>query len=123
MDKLTGHATKNQDLLVASGAVSLRGPESAQALEEDVQAVRAPSSASAHPRVFLPLAPNAPPRPQKPVHLSWPCVSTAASKAAVAFLLLARTPTLQRVRVSKLHHPALRLQNTLCLAAPPASLR
>ncbi|KZV89621.1 t-SNARE [Exidia glandulosa HHB12029] len=37
MDKLTGHATKNADLLVASGAVSLRGSESAQAVEEDVQ--------------------------------------------------------------------------------------
>ena len=40
MDKLTGHATKNQDLLVASGAVSLRGTESAFAVEEDVQVVR-----------------------------------------------------------------------------------
>lgn len=36
---LQGHAIKNQDVLVASGAVRLRGSESISALEEDVRAV------------------------------------------------------------------------------------
>jgi len=36
---LQGHAIKNQDILVASGAVRLRGSEGISALEEDVQFV------------------------------------------------------------------------------------
>ncbi|KAF8584844.1 t-SNARE [Ramaria rubella] len=39
MEKLQGHAIKNQDILVASGAISLKGPEGMSALEEDVMAV------------------------------------------------------------------------------------
>ena len=41
--ELQGHAIKNKDLLVASGAVSLRGPESFDELEEDEQAVSHPT--------------------------------------------------------------------------------
>lgn len=37
--ELQGHAIKNQDLLIASGAVSLKGSDSMKALEEDVEAV------------------------------------------------------------------------------------
>lgn len=38
MEKLQGHAIKNQDLLVASGAVSLRGTDGLDAVDDDVQA-------------------------------------------------------------------------------------
>ncbi|KAI0049837.1 t-SNARE [Auriscalpium vulgare] len=38
MEKLQGHAIKNQDLLVASGVTSLKGPEALSALDEDVEA-------------------------------------------------------------------------------------
>ncbi|CAA7257479.1 unnamed protein product [Cyclocybe aegerita] len=38
MEKLQGHAAKNQDLLVASGAVSLRGSEGMNAVDDDIQA-------------------------------------------------------------------------------------
>ncbi|KAG8885768.1 hypothetical protein FRB97_009473 [Tulasnella sp. 331] len=38
MQKLQGHAIKNQDLLIASGAVSLKGSDGVKALEEDVEA-------------------------------------------------------------------------------------
>ncbi|EIM81249.1 t-SNARE, partial [Stereum hirsutum FP-91666 SS1] len=38
MDKLQGHAIKNQDLLVASGVTSLRGSEGLSAVDEDLQA-------------------------------------------------------------------------------------
>ncbi|KAF8735869.1 hypothetical protein AX14_001319 [Amanita brunnescens Koide BX004] len=38
MEKLQGHAIKNQDLLVASGAVSLRGSDGLDAVDDDVQA-------------------------------------------------------------------------------------
>ncbi|KAH8119417.1 t-SNARE [Phellopilus nigrolimitatus] len=37
METLQGHAIKNQDLLVASGAVSLKGPEGMSDLDEDVR--------------------------------------------------------------------------------------
>lgn len=37
--ELQGHAIKNKDLLAASGAITLRGPESFDELEEDEQAV------------------------------------------------------------------------------------
>lgn len=37
--ELQGHAIKNKDLLTASGAITLKGPESFEELEEDVQAV------------------------------------------------------------------------------------
>ena len=37
---LQGHAIKNQDLLIASGAISLRGSEGLSAVEEDMAAVR-----------------------------------------------------------------------------------
>lgn len=38
MQKLQGHAIKNKDLLAASGAITLKGPESLDELEEDIQA-------------------------------------------------------------------------------------
>ncbi|KAF8503069.1 t-SNARE [Gautieria morchelliformis] len=38
MEKLQGHSIKNQDFLVASGAVSLQGQEGIFSLEEDVKA-------------------------------------------------------------------------------------
>ncbi|KAF8161099.1 syntaxin-like t-SNARE protein TLG2 [Crassisporium funariophilum] len=38
MEKLQGHATKNQDLLVASGAISLRGFDGMSAVDDDIQA-------------------------------------------------------------------------------------
>lgn len=38
--ELQGHAIKNKDLLAASGAITLRGPESFDELQEDEQAVR-----------------------------------------------------------------------------------
>ncbi|KDR75888.1 hypothetical protein GALMADRAFT_248636 [Galerina marginata CBS 339.88] len=38
MDKLQGHATKNQDLLLASGAISLKGSDGFSALDDDIQA-------------------------------------------------------------------------------------
>ncbi|KAI0717188.1 t-SNARE [Cerioporus squamosus] len=43
MDKLQGHAIKNQDLLAASGAVSLKGSAGMSALDEDVEAAAASS--------------------------------------------------------------------------------
>ena len=36
---LQGHAIKNQDLLIASGAISLQGSEGMSAVEEDMAAV------------------------------------------------------------------------------------
>lgn len=41
--ELQGHAIKNQDLLIASGAISLKGSESMNALEDDVEAAVRPS--------------------------------------------------------------------------------
>ncbi|KAI0371034.1 t-SNARE [Pilatotrama ljubarskyi] len=41
MEKLQGHAIKNQDLLAASGAVSLKGSAGMSALDEDVEAAAA----------------------------------------------------------------------------------
>ncbi|GJE92294.1 t-SNARE [Phanerochaete sordida] len=41
MEKLQGHAIKNQDLLVASGAISLRGSEGLSAVDEDMAAASA----------------------------------------------------------------------------------
>ncbi|KAI0344848.1 t-SNARE [Trametopsis cervina] len=38
MEKLQGHAIKNQDLLIASGAISSRGTEGLSAVDEDVEA-------------------------------------------------------------------------------------
>ncbi|KAG6837729.1 hypothetical protein H0H93_003531 [Arthromyces matolae] len=38
MEKLQGHAIKNQDLLIASGAISLKGSEGASAADDDVAA-------------------------------------------------------------------------------------
>ncbi|KAF6760276.1 t-SNARE [Ephemerocybe angulata] len=38
MEKLQGQATKNQDLLVASGAISLKGSEGLSAVDDDIQA-------------------------------------------------------------------------------------
>ncbi|KAI0633264.1 t-SNARE, partial [Trametes polyzona] len=43
MEKLQGHAIKNQDLLAASGAVSLKGSAGMSALDEDVEAAAAQS--------------------------------------------------------------------------------
>ena len=39
--ELQGHAIKNQDLLVASGAVSLKGSEGLSAVDEDIEAATA----------------------------------------------------------------------------------
>ena len=39
--ELQGHAIKNQDLLAASGAVSLKGSAGLSALDEDVEAAAA----------------------------------------------------------------------------------
>ena len=39
--ELQGHAIKNQDLLVASGAISLKGSEGLTAVDEDVAAATA----------------------------------------------------------------------------------
>ncbi|KAH9948996.1 t-SNARE [Amylocystis lapponica] len=44
MEKLQGHAIKKQDLLVASGTVSLRGSEGLSAVDEDVEAAAASRS-------------------------------------------------------------------------------
>ncbi|KAK7053277.1 t-SNARE affecting a late Golgi compartment protein 2 [Paramarasmius palmivorus] len=38
MEKLQGHAIKNQDLLIASGTVSLRGSAGMSAVDDDVEA-------------------------------------------------------------------------------------
>ncbi|PPQ67290.1 hypothetical protein CVT25_005874 [Psilocybe cyanescens] len=38
MDRLQGHATKNQDLLLASGAISLKGSDGMSAVDDDIQA-------------------------------------------------------------------------------------
>lgn len=38
MEKLQGHAIKNQDLLIASGTISLRGSEGLSAVDDDVEA-------------------------------------------------------------------------------------
>lgn len=40
--ELQGHAIKNQDLLIASGAMSLTGSEGMNAVDEDVQALQGP---------------------------------------------------------------------------------
>jgi hypothetical protein len=40
--ELQGHAIKNQDLLIASGAISLKGSDGMSAVEEDVEAVSVP---------------------------------------------------------------------------------
>ncbi|PVF99433.1 t-SNARE [Serendipita vermifera] len=40
MDRLQGHAIKNQDLLIASGAISLHGSDGLTAVEEDMAASR-----------------------------------------------------------------------------------
>ena len=39
--ELQGHAIKNQDLLVASGAISLKGSEGLSAVDEDIEAATA----------------------------------------------------------------------------------
>ncbi|EMD37931.1 hypothetical protein CERSUDRAFT_50582 [Gelatoporia subvermispora B] len=41
MEKLQGHAIKNQDLLIASGAISLRGTDGLEAVDEDIEAATA----------------------------------------------------------------------------------
>ncbi|KAH9831259.1 t-SNARE [Rhodofomes roseus] len=41
MEKLQGHAIKNQDLLIASGTISSRGTEGLSAVDEDVEAATA----------------------------------------------------------------------------------
>ncbi|OBZ67268.1 t-SNARE affecting a late Golgi compartment protein 2 [Grifola frondosa] len=46
MEKLQGHAIKNQDLLIASGVVSLKGSEGLSAVDEDVEAAAASRSGS-----------------------------------------------------------------------------
>ncbi|KNZ80551.1 t-SNARE affecting a late Golgi compartment protein 2 [Termitomyces sp. J132] len=46
MEKLQGHAIKNQDLLIASGAISLKGSEGTSAADDDVAAARHTQSES-----------------------------------------------------------------------------
>ncbi|KAG6844562.1 hypothetical protein H0H87_005904 [Tephrocybe sp. NHM501043] len=46
MEKLQGHAIKNQDLLIASGAISLKGSEGTSAADDDVAAARHTQSQS-----------------------------------------------------------------------------
>ncbi|KAF5385869.1 hypothetical protein D9615_002555 [Tricholomella constricta] len=46
MEKLQGHAIKNQDLLIASGAISLKGSEGISAVDDDVAAARHTQSQS-----------------------------------------------------------------------------
>ncbi|KAI9572179.1 t-SNARE [Boletus coccyginus] len=41
MERLQGHAIKNQDLLIASGTITSKGSEGMTAVDEDVQAVQA----------------------------------------------------------------------------------
>lgn len=41
--ELQGHAIKNQDLLIASGAISLKGSEGLSAVDEDIEAASAVS--------------------------------------------------------------------------------
>jgi hypothetical protein len=38
--ELQGHAIKNKDLLTASGAITLKGPERFEELEDDIRDVR-----------------------------------------------------------------------------------
>ena len=57
--ELQGHAIKNQDLLVASGAMSLKGSEGLSAVDEDMAAASAVSTSdisgpfSAHPYTLV----------------------------------------------------------------------
>ncbi|KAJ8696873.1 t-SNARE affecting a late Golgi compartment protein 2, variant 2 [Pleurotus ostreatus] len=44
MEKLQGHAIKNQDLLLASGTISLKGSEGMSAVDEDVEAAHSTQS-------------------------------------------------------------------------------
>lgn len=38
LQELQGHAIKNQDLLIASGTISLKGPEGMSAVDDDIAA-------------------------------------------------------------------------------------
>ncbi|KAG9039690.1 hypothetical protein FRB95_007117 [Tulasnella sp. JGI-2019a] len=58
MQKLQGHAIKNQDLLIASGAVSLKGSDSVKALEEDVEASRSQLKTQQQSQELLIVAPD-----------------------------------------------------------------
>ncbi|KAF9531654.1 t-SNARE [Crepidotus variabilis] len=49
MEKLSGHAAKNQDLLVASGAIHLKGSDGLSAVDDDIQAVTQQSLVHADP--------------------------------------------------------------------------
>jgi hypothetical protein len=40
--ELQGHAIKNQDLLIASGTISLKGSEGMTAVDEDIEAAVRP---------------------------------------------------------------------------------
>ena len=44
VSELQGHAIKNKDLLVASGAITLKGVDSIDELQEDEQAVSHPDN-------------------------------------------------------------------------------
>ncbi|KAF8629671.1 hypothetical protein AX17_005610 [Amanita inopinata Kibby_2008] len=48
MEKLQGHAIKNQDLLIASGTISLRGSDGLNAVDDDVQAASHTHQSLAH---------------------------------------------------------------------------
>jgi hypothetical protein len=45
--ELQGHAIKNQDLLIASGTISLKGSEGMTAVDEDIEAAVCPCLRSA----------------------------------------------------------------------------
>ncbi len=52
--ELQGHAIKNQDLLIASGTISLKGPEGMSAVDDDVAAaVRLLLDRLSYPRLII----------------------------------------------------------------------
>ncbi|KAJ3480228.1 hypothetical protein NLI96_g8498 [Meripilus lineatus] len=54
MEKLQGHAIKNQDLLLASGTISLKGSEGLSAVDEDVEAATASRSQTMDQELLAP---------------------------------------------------------------------
>ncbi|KAI0081213.1 t-SNARE [Panus rudis PR-1116 ss-1] len=54
MEKLQGHAIKNQDMLVASGKMSLKGSEGWSAVDEDMEAAHASRSQAMAQDLLLP---------------------------------------------------------------------
>ncbi|CAL1707543.1 unnamed protein product [Somion occarium] len=54
MEKLQGHAIKNQDLLIASGTISLKGSDGLSAVDEDVEAAHASRSQAISQDLLVP---------------------------------------------------------------------